>query len=337
MSQAHVGVGEPVIIAESAAMRRAVALAQRFAPTTLPILLVGETGTGKEVLAQAIHRWSHRKGQLVDVDCGALPPGMVVAELFGHRRGAFTTAIDSMPGLIEQAAGGTLFLDELASLPVDGQTALLRILETGEVRRVGDRTKLRIDLRLVAAVQEGEPRTGAVQVRHDLYHRLTGTVIRLSPLRERPEDLLPLAQHIAGAQDRRLPESCRVLLQRHSWPGNVRELRNVVFRAAAISDGPVITAAAVAEALDMGGGSTAAAHVERLNADSGRRTLEALCRRHQGRAIPIASELGIGESTMYRLLKRHGLRLRDYWITSARALLPLREREEEGARETLPG
>jgi len=327
---------EPVIIAESPGMRRAVELARRFAPTNLPVLLVGETGTGKEVLAQAIHLWSGRRGELVDVDCGALPPGMVVAELFGHRRGAYTTAIDSMPGLVEQAAGGTLFLDELASLPVDGQAALLRMLETGEVRRVGDRSKLRVDLRLIAAVQEVDAPGHRATIRRDLYHRLTGTLIYLPPLRERSEDLLPLVRHLAGTLGRTVPDSSQLLLERHSWPGNVRELRHVVARAAASSDGTPITVAALAEALDIGGSALSRAGPSvghQGGGDADRRALIALCRRHMGRAGAIASDLGVGQSTMYRLLRRHGLRLRAFWATSAGVLSPLQEREGERTRE----
>jgi transcriptional regulator with PAS, ATPase and Fis domain len=279
-------------------------------------LLVGETGTGKEVLAQGIHRWSGRRGELVDVDCGALATGMVVAELFGHRRGAYTTAVDSMPGLLEQAAQGTLFLDELASLPAEGQAALMRVLETGEVRRVGDRAKQHVDIRLLAAVHDdiGAP-GGLGRLRSDLFHRLAGTVIHLPPLRDRTEDLLPLARHLAAAQGRSVPDSVLGLLERHHWPGNVRELRHVIARAASLSDTRELGAGHFAEALDLGvRRPPARMDPNVLFRQSGlaaehRRLLE-LCQRHEGKPDAIAAELGVSRSTLFRRLREAGISLR---------------------------
>lgn len=303
---------EPVIIAESASMKRAVDLALRFAPLSLPVLLLGETGTGKEVLAQAIHRWSGRKGELVDVDCGALPHGMVVAELFGHRRGAFTTAVDSMPGLIEQASGGTLFLDELASLGVEAQSALLRVLETGEVRRVGDRTKHRLDIRLVAAMQDRQsPSKPEPQLRPDLYHRLAGTVIYLAPLRDRPEDLMPLARHFASMMGRAVSDSVVHVLIRHDWPGNIRELRHVIVRAVAnSSEAGMLEPSAFIEALDQVEGRRALGAPSHESSFEGYHALVETCRRHLGRPEAIAAELGVSRATLFRRLRDLGLSLR---------------------------
>jgi two-component system, NtrC family, nitrogen regulation response regulator NtrX len=306
---------EPVIVAESVAMRRAVELARRFAPTMLPVLIVGETGTGKEVLAQAIHRWSGRRGRLVDVDCGALPQGMVVAEFFGHRRGAFTTAVDSMPGLLEQAGGGTLFLDELSSLPSEGQAALLRVLETREVRRVGDRTTQFVDIRLLSALQDlSGPRTGRGRLRDDLLHRMAGSVIHLPPLRTRPEDLIPLARFLATQFGVQLGERIEPLLERHAWPGNVRELRHVIARAASLSGQLVVEADAIAEAIEMG--QVLNERQIAIPSSDGallmaRCELRELCREHGGQADLIAEALGVSRATLYRRLRDAGISLRD--------------------------
>jgi two-component system NtrC family response regulator len=308
---------EPVIIAESPAMQRAVHTARRLAPLRIPILLVGATGTGKEVLAQAIHRWSGRRGMLVDVDCGAFPPGMAVAELFGHRKGAFTNAVDSIPGLVEQAQHGTLFLDELSSLTSEGQAALIRMLETGEVRRMGDRTKVRVDLRLIAAVQDSVDALRAEgRLREDLYQRLAGAIIRLPPLQARPEDLLPLARHLATQEGRNLSDAVVGLLERYAWPGNVRELRHVIIRAASLTDSRTLDAEAIAEALDVNlvalGSEFCGRPVTPGSAlPEELRAFAELCRDHGGRPGPIATALGLSRATLYRKLRRLGLSLRE--------------------------
>lgn len=307
---------EPVIVAESAAMQRAVHMARRLAPSRIPVLLVGATGTGKEVLAQAIHRWSGRRGPLVDVDCGALPPGMAVAELFGHRRGAFTGALDSTPGLVEQAQHGTLFLDELSSLTLEGQAALIRTLETGEVRRMGDRGKVRVDLRLVAAVQDS---VDALRVegrlREDLYQRLAGAIIHLPTLQARWEDLLPLARHLAAQEGRSICDAVVGLLERHSWPGNVRELRHVIMRAASLTDSRTLGADVVAEALDVNQVTGRHPSTRPVRPGSGVseeiQALIELCRVHAGKPKPIAVALGLSRATLYRKLRRLGLRLQE--------------------------
>lgn len=300
---------EPLVIAESESMKQLVQLARRIAPASLPILLVGETGVGKEVLAQAIHRWSGRRGELVDVDCGALAPGMVVAELFGHRRGAYTSAVESMPGLLEQATRGTLFLDELGSLPPDGQAALLRVLETGEVRRVGDRVKQVVDIRLLAAVQELDSESNRVRrLRPDLFHRLAGTVIHIPPLRERLADLLPMAQHMARQIGRTIDPLVEGLLRRHTWPGNARELRNLVHRAASLTSEVEIDANRIGEAFDLGAGQRPPSSATLVS----QRDLMALGRRHAGRPEAMAAELGISRSTLFRRLKDVGLSLRGF-------------------------
>ncbi len=303
----------PTIVAVSAGMKRAVELARRFAATDVPVLLIGETGTGKEVLAQAIHRWSGRAGDLVDVDCGALPPGMVVAELFGHRKGAYTTAVDSVPGLVERAHRGTLFLDELASLPPEGQGALLRVLETGDVRRVGDHAKVRVSVRLVAAMQESRGHVvGHHQLRPELYHRLAGTVITIPPLRHRPEDLFPLARWLANGHQRGLAPSATRLLELHRWPGNVRELRHVIARAVSLTEARELDGEAVAEALDLGG-APLARRPERPQPVliRERSILLARYRDCEGDTDLMAAVLGVSRATLYRRIQRAGLRIQD--------------------------
>lgn len=300
-------------------MRRAVEHARRFAPLDIPVLLVGATGTGKEVLAQAIHQWSGRTGPMVDVNCGSLPAGMITNELFGHRRGAYTGAVDSVAGLIEQANHGTLFLDELASLPSEGQTALLRVLETSEVRRVGDRAKQKLSVRLVAALQES---VGAQRrerrLREDLVQRLAGGVIYLPPLRDRPEDLWPLALRFGQLLGREIVGTARSILERHDWPGNVRELRHVVARAASLEDGEMLTVAVLAEAIDLG--ATREGQVDTplplgtAELVRARHDLEVLCREHGGHADPIADALGVSRATLYRRLRAVGIRLKAYGV-----------------------
>jgi len=245
---------EDDIVGESGSIRGAVATASHFARTGIPVLILGETGSGKELFARAIHRWSGRTGPLVDVNCGALPSELVEGELFGHRRGAFTGAVDDRIGLVASAHRGTLFLDELSSLPLLSQVKLLRVLETGEVRRVGETTKRHSDFRVVAAAHPDlreRVRTGAF--RRDLYHRLTGIVIELSPLSERPADILPLARRFATRLHRTLSEGAETVLVACPWPGNVRELRSVVERAAILSPTTRLDCGVVEQALALGG------------------------------------------------------------------------------------
>lgn len=296
----------PPIIALSPSMRRAVETARRFAVLDLPILLVGPTGTGKEVLAQAIHRWSGRRGDLVDVNCGALPPHTAARELFGHRRGAFTGAVEDAGGLLEAASGGTLFLDELGALAEDTQVHLLRVVETAEFRRLGENGKRTVAVRFLAALQE---LPGGL--REDLRHRLSGGVIKLEPLAARPEDLWPLAEQFAAALERTLSAHILPVLERHSWPGNARELRQVIARAAALQEEGPLAVAAVLEAIDLGAASPrvvrpapGSPELEAL-----REELAAACRRLGARPDAIAASLGVSRPTLYRRLTSLGLSL----------------------------
>ncbi len=296
-------------------MRRAVELARRFAALDLPILLVGPTGTGKEVLAQAIHRWSGRTGDLVDVNCGALPPHSAGRELFGHRRGAFTGAVEHAPGLLEAASGGTLFLDELGALAGETQVSLLRSLETGEFRRYGETGKRMVSVRFLGALQE---LPGGL--REDLRHRLSGGIIKLDPLASRPEDLWPLAAQFAAALERTLSEHTRSVLERHSWPGNARELRQVIARAAVLQGEGPLAVAALLEAIDLGAPvSTGSPEAGKSAGGAVWRTeLAELCRINDYDSARLMRVLGVSRTTLYRRLKVAGLRLEELRSAAAR-------------------
>jgi propionate catabolism operon transcriptional regulator len=289
-----------------------VEIAEAFAASDLHILLIGETGTGKELFAQAIHRWSGRSGRLVDVNCGALPRELIEGELFGHRRGAFTGAIADRSGLLCAAAGGTLFLDEVTSLPLEAQVKLLRVLETGEVRPVGGVSARRVQLRAVAAAQpEIRQRLAAGTFRRDLYQRLAGAVIDLPPLSDRRDDIIPLAQSFARERGLTIAEDAGTLLLGRMWMGNIRELKSVIDRASLLSPTSLIDAHALAKAIALGGvtGPTSGAE-ESHPGVTAREALQTLCRDCAWRAEGIAAALGVSRATLFRLLRAHGLSLR---------------------------
>jgi DNA-binding NtrC family response regulator len=235
------------LVAESAALRSAVELAERVAATRSTVLLTGETGTGKEVIASLVHRASDRsEATLVKVNCAALPETLLESELFGHERGAFTGADRQRVGRFEQASGGTLFLDEVGDMSPATQAKLLRVLQDQEFHRVGGTEVLRTDARIVAATnRELTDEIAAGRFREDLYFRLNVIRIDLPPLRDRPEDLVALAhrflREFAEELERPLRGFTRAALDRlrsHPWPGNVRELHNTIERAVLMSDGP---------------------------------------------------------------------------------------------------
>ncbi|MEO8201004.1 MAG: sigma 54-interacting transcriptional regulator [Gemmatimonadota bacterium] len=330
-----------LIIGVSLAIRRAIETARQFADSELPILLMGETGTGKELFAQEIHRWSGRRGRLVDVNCGALPKDLIEGELFGHRRGAYTGAATDSEGLISHAQGGTLFLDELTSLPVEGQVKLLRTLETREVRRVGDTAKRQIDFRLVGAVQNGlalEVREGRFRI--DLYQRLAGIVITLPPLMQRMEDVFPLAAHFSAQHQRLLGSGADVILERHGWPGNVRELRTVVERAVILAGPGVVSARSLVEALDLGADAGADQDMKEdmttVRFERDRKRMQEAGDRLNWDPELLAKYFGISRATLYRWLKR--LRpSRRLGIQSHESHQSHRGRETGETRETFSG
>jgi DNA-binding NtrC family response regulator/tetratricopeptide (TPR) repeat protein len=235
---------EAALIGESRALVEALERAGRLASGEMPVLLLGETGTGKEVVARWIHQASPRRdGPLVAVNCAALSPGLLLSELFGHVRGAFTGAERERTGIFEEAAGGTVLLDEIGDLPLEAQGSLLRVLQEGEVRRVGQNRPRKVDVRVLAATHRRlEERVSRGHFREDLLFRLKAGCVRLPPLRERGGDVLLLADHFLAALRPRatLTKEARERLLAHRWPGNVRELRNRVEVAAALAGGDPI-------------------------------------------------------------------------------------------------
>ncbi|MSR54178.1 MAG: sigma-54-dependent Fis family transcriptional regulator [Gemmataceae bacterium] len=241
----------PEIVGSSPAMREVYRLTRLAAPTTASVLLIGETGTGKEVIARALHKRSQRAtGPYIRVNCGALHENLLESELFGHVKGSFTGAIENKTGRFEAAHGGTIFLDEISSMSAKLQVKLLRVLQEREFERVGDSKTIRVDVRLVAATNESlEDEIEAGRFREDLYYRLNVVPIPLPPLRERREDITPLAQFFLkryGEQNRRdvpeLTEEVTGALLAYDWPGNVRELENTIERLIVLSDGKKIPA-----------------------------------------------------------------------------------------------
>jgi transcriptional regulator with GAF, ATPase, and Fis domain len=235
------------IVTQDPRMLAALELAGRVAAARAPVLLTGESGTGKELVARAIHAESGVGGELVSVNCGALPDELFEAELFGSRRGAYTGAVRDVPGWFERARGGTLFLDEIGEVTPGCQAKLLRVLETGEYSPLGETRLRRSDARVVAATNRSlRAETGAGRFREDLYYRLAVVEVRLPALRERPGDVPLLAHHLLASlnarhgRELRLSRRAERRLLEHPWPGNVRELKNVLERAVLVARGPEI-------------------------------------------------------------------------------------------------
>jgi DNA-binding NtrC family response regulator len=232
------------MIGRSVKMREMFARLEKLARSDATVLVTGETGVGKELVAEALHDHSPReKGPFVVLDCGSIPPNLIESELFGHERGAFTGATSSYAGAFERAHGGTVFLDEIGELPLGMQPKLLRVLERKEVRRVGGTKTLEVDLRVVAATNRDlgvEVNRG--RFREDLYYRLAVARVHVPPLRERKDDLGLLIEHILattpGGETASIAQETIDLMMKHDWPGNVRELRNVIERAVLLSESP---------------------------------------------------------------------------------------------------
>jgi transcriptional regulator with PAS, ATPase and Fis domain len=234
------------LIAADEAMQQVQRLIARVASSHLSVVLLGETGAGKEVCAEEVHRRSPRSaGPFVRLNCAALPPALLESELFGYERGAFTGALSCKPGLLEAASGGTLFLDEIGDMPRETQAKLLRALESQEILRVGATVPRRVDFRLVAATNEDLiAAVEAGRFRKDLYFRINGMSITIPPLRRRPADIEALARCFVARFSAKIALALSAAslerLRAHAWPGNVRELRNVIERAAVLCEGATI-------------------------------------------------------------------------------------------------
>ena len=305
--------GFPELIAESPAMQPVLRLMERVGPSDANVLVLGEHGAGKEVVARWLHAASSRADRpLIAINVGGIPDGLFESELFGHVKGAFTDAKADRIGRFELADGGTLFLDEIANLPLAQQAKLLRVLETGEVERVGSSRARRVDARLISATNadpHAEVRAG--RFREDLLFRLNTVAIRIPPLRDRREDVPLLASHFLRRYAQRYrkpaqslaPDAMEALL-RHAWPGNVRELDHAVERAVLMAEGDSIQARDLA----LGAPTDGAAALEQMSLEEVEQVLvrKALAR-VGGNVSEAAKALGLSRSALYRRLKRHGL------------------------------
>jgi DNA-binding NtrC family response regulator len=308
--------GLPDLVAESAAMRPVLELMERVAPSDANVLVTGEHGTGKEVVARWLHAASPRRDRaLVVVNAGGLPEGVFESELFGHVKGAFTDARADRAGRFELADAGTLFLDEIANITLAQQARLLRVLQTGELERVGSSQTRRVDVRLVAATNADlRTEVAAGRFREDLLFRLNTIEIRLPPLRERREDILPLAQYFLRRHSARysrsrtgFSEEAVQELKMYEWPGNVRELDHVVERAVLLARVPILQAEDLAlqaspVAASFGTGA-AGTSLEAMEREAIRQALA----RHDGNVSLAARALGLSRSALYRRLQRYGL------------------------------
>jgi len=332
------------IVGDSPPMRMVKALGARAAKSSIPVLITGESGVGKEVIARALHGASDRAGKpFVAVNCGALPANLIESILFGHEKGAFTGAVDKTLGKFREADGGTLFLDEIGELPLDMQVKLLRALQEGEIDPVGGKRPVKIDVRIVSATNRDpaqQVKDGAF--REDLFYRLNVFPIEAPSLRDRREDIAPLVDHFIArfnAEEGKRIAGCApetlALLQGFDWPGNVRQLENAVFRAIVLADAPFLqphdfpaisgVAAPMPDAQPLHAATAASAQTDhasqadqpiRILDDRGHlRTLEDIERDliqhaievYAGHMSEIARRLGIGRSTLYRKVREQGL------------------------------
>ncbi|RMH43498.1 MAG: FHA domain-containing protein [Deltaproteobacteria bacterium] len=313
-------------VGRSVAMREVFALARRAAATHMPVLLLGETGTGKDVIARAIHAHSPvGRGPFVVFDAGAVAPTLIESELFGHVRGAFTGADSDRPGVFERATGGTLFIDEIGELPLHLQPKLLRALEARRIVRVGDTREIDVHPRIVAATHRDlRALVDQGAFRSDLYYRLAVLPIEIPPLRERREDIPLLAGHFlrdlldAGGRDPRwlLPhlEEAFASLAHHDWPGNVRELRNAIERAAALADPAALARDGLTQLVELRASVARTRRawlpLEQARAQFDREYLRDLVDAHGGDLRAAAATAGIHPKSLERLLRRHRIRRR---------------------------
>jgi len=305
--------GRGNIIAASRQMREVLATVDQVAPTEATVLIEGESGTGKEIIARAVHQGSPRSDRpFIPVNCSAFPETLLESELFGYEKGAFTGADKGRRGLFEAAHTGTLFLDEIGDMPPSLQGKLLRVLQEGEVRRLGSTAPIKVHVRIVTATNKGaEQLVAQGTLRADLFYRLNVVRILIPPLRQRPDDIIPLAHHFLEIYKKRAkkeaegfaPDAIQAMLD-HPWPGNVRELENAVERGVIICRSPAITAQDLSLKIPvLDKGSNKGMTLKELER---RHTLSTL-KRHGGNQARAARELGIGRNTLWRRLKEYGI------------------------------
>ncbi len=308
-----VGSGAPHIVGNSAALRDVLGMVRMVAPTDATVLINGETGTGKELIAEAIHRCSDRsKGPFVKVNCAAIPSGLLESELFGHERGAYTGANTRSIGRFERANRGTLFLDEIGDLPLELQPKILRVLQERQFERLGCATPINSDVRVICATHRNLPEMiHETRFRADLFYRLSVFPVELPALRDRPEDIRLLVHHFTMLYADRMQKTITAIaddfmadLVRHSWPGNIRELQNLIERSVILSTGPVLTGSLPAPS--------------RLSKESAPLMLEEVDRSHilhtlletegvVGGKNGAAARLGLKRTTLISMMRRLGI------------------------------
>jgi DNA-binding NtrC family response regulator len=300
-------------IFQSPAMKTIVRTIERVAPSDVSILITGESGTGKEVIADLIHNLSpHSKGPLIKINCAALPRELIESELFGSVKGAFTGATADREGLFRQAEGGTLLLDEISEMPIDTQSKLLRVLQEKEVRPVGGRTSYKTDCRIIAATNRPtEDAIKAGKLREDLFYRISAISVHLPPLRDRREDIIPLATAFlkrydaqAGRNISGFSDPASEALRAFDWPGNVRQLQNEIQRAVLMCDGSTV------EEKDLSVMSVANAKDNpdlTLMEAMERNTILQMLKDTNGNKLETAKRLGIGRQTLYNKIKAYGI------------------------------
>jgi len=324
-------LGFDEIVGSAPDFRTALAIAAKAARARIPVLIEGESGVGKELVAEAIHAASPRaRKPMVAVNCGAIPANLVESELFGHERGAFTGAFEKKIGKLQIADGGTLFLDEVGAIPLDAQVKLLRLLSTGEIQPLGARHPITVDVRVVAATDKRlTAEVEAGRFREDLYFRLNVVPVSIPPLRERIGDVPALARHLLarialqpGLRPLGITDDALLLLGAYDWPGNVRQLHNALFRAAVLCEAAALTRADFPQIANLGAGPRLAAvapanggGVTLFRPDGNLRLLEDIeadvirlaIGHYRGRMTEVARRLGIGRSTLYRKLGELGI------------------------------